>query len=124
MNSDDPSPFEDGTGPAGLRRALEASAPDRPLPDLVRERIRHSALTARRHRRQRILAFAASVTLLISALPLLTRTGPASAVQEPFDHPLLQDPLLTELDLLDLHLLELTRHFDSDFFYPLPEDLL
>ena len=107
-----------------LRRVLDASAPVPPLADLPRERIRAAALDARRSRRNQRLALAASVTLLLGSLPLLTFLSPPAEVPQYAEHPLVQDLLLTELDLLDLQLLELAGTFETDTLFPSPEDFL
>jgi hypothetical protein len=121
-----PEAFEQDTADEldALRRALDASATVPALNNLTRERIRHAALGARRRRQRHRLALAASVALLLGSLPLLTLRGPGTPQLAFHDHPLLQDPLLTELDLLGLQVHELTRFFDSDTLYPAPEEFL
>ncbi|MCC5844497.1 MAG: hypothetical protein JJU05_09620 [Verrucomicrobia bacterium] len=121
-----PEAFEQDTAGEldALRRALDASAPVPPLDDLTRERIRGAALDARKVRRRHRLALAASVALLLGGLPLLTLRSPGTLQLAFNDHPLIQDPLLTELDLLDLQLLELTRSFEHNTLYPAMEEFL
>lgn len=106
-----------------LRRVLNASAPATPLHDLQRERIRARALSARLQRQKRGLALAASVLVLTASLPLLNSGRPPTPpLNRVDDTSLLQDPLLTELDLLDLKLLELSHAFDFDLISFTPED--
>lgn len=124
MNPPDPLDADITDELQSIRRALEASAHVPPLTDLTHERIRHAAQGARKRRQYRQLAIAASVALLLGSLPFLHLNPPQSFAQYAAHHPLLQDPLLTELDLLDLQLLELTQTHWSDSLFPTLEDLL
>lgn len=121
-----PESFETGHADElqALRRVLDASAPETPLDELTRERLRHAAREVRRHRRQQRLALAASVALLLSGIPLLTLRDSRPPPPMTAAHPLIQDPLLTEMDLLDLRLIELTQSLENDTLFPTLEELL
>lgn len=107
-----------------LGRALEASASVSALDNFTREHILNAALAARRQRLYTRLGLAASVLLLLGSLPLLPLQGPRPLPGLFTAHPLIQDPLLTELDLLDLQLLEISRAFDTETLFPTLEELL
>lgn len=107
-----------------LGRALDASATVSDLDSLTREHILNTALAARRQQRHIRLALTASVLLLLGSLPLLPLQGPRPLTGLFAEHPLIQDPLLTELDLLALQLHEISRTFETETLFPTLEELL
>ncbi len=124
MNTSDPLKDDRADEMAGLRRALDASVPCPPLSELTRERLCVAAQTARRHRFQIRFASAAALTLLLSSLPFLLQNATSTVPLYAEMHPLVQDRLLTELDLLDLQLLELTHPSWNDSLFPPLEERL
>lgn len=109
----------------GLRRVLRASAADAGVPALTMERLRAASVSARRRRQWSApLAVAASLALLLGGLLLVPGGGPVDAPGVGGVHPLVQDPLLTELELLDLQVQELVWTAGEDSVFPTKDELL
>jgi hypothetical protein len=126
MNLEDEMNDVTDTEMAGLRRVLSASAPEPALPELTMERLRAASLAARRRRQWSApLAVAASLALLLGGLMWVP--GGGGAVDAPGVgrvHPLVQDPLLTELELLDLQVQELAGTEGDLSVFPTKDELI
>ena len=112
-----------------LRSALDAATPVPPLSELRRETLHRAAKRATRPRLAPWAGLAAALvfSLFLSRpfLPTPAPSPPAPTVghTHPAPHPLAQDLLLSELDLLDLHLQDLQSSFFNDLAFFLLEDV-